>query len=423
MANRKLPPSLSVGGSRRASVAALALVLSWLCLLGQSATAQTFTVLHKFNPYNGDGYFPEGSVILDSQGNLYGTAGDGGLTTCHAGGCGVVWELTPDGDGTWTENLIHKFDGSDGDFPAGALIFDQRGSLYGTAASAGSYGLGTIFELTPGGGTWTESTLHQFTGGWDGAGNPGSVVSIDNAGHIYGSTSEAGIYGHGVVFALTGPEKQEIILHAFTGGEDGGTPTGPLTFDANGYVYGTASGGGLGYGAVFKLSPNQSKSGWTETILYAFTNHDAILPSDGVIFDAAGNLYGTTPYGGEHGQGAVYKLTHHADGSWSPSFLYSFVGSYDGEVPYGGVVLDGAGNLYGTTTGGGLYHMGTVFKLTNSGGGTWTETILHEFTGDADGSSPEEGVILDSVGNVYGTTPLGGLVPRGPAGVVFEITP
>jgi uncharacterized repeat protein (TIGR03803 family) len=423
MTNCGLLPWVVASRNMRAAGASFAAMLIWLCLLAKSAPAQTFTVLHQFNPDNGDGYLPEGSVILDSQGNLYGTAADGGLRTCVAAGCGVVWELTPNRDGSWTENLIHEFDGSDGDFPAGALIFDQRGNLYGTEASDGSYGLGTIFELTPGGGAWTESTLHQFTGGWDGAGNPGSVVSIDNAGHIYGSTSEAGIYDHGVVFALTGPEKQEIALHAFTGGEDGATPTGPLTFDANGNIYGTASAGGLGYGVVFKLSPNQSKSGWTETILYAFTNHDAILPSDGVIFDAAGNLYGTTPYGGEHGQGAVYKLTHQADGSWSPSFLYSFAGGYDGEVPYGGVVFDGAGNLYGTTTGGGLYHMGTVYKLTPAGGGTWTETILHKFTGDADGSSPEEGVILDSAGNVYGTTPLGGLVPRGWAGVVFEITP
>ena len=331
--------------------------------------------------------------------------------------------VDPQRDGSWTENLIHKFDGSDGDFPAGALIFDQSGNLYGTAASDGSYGLGTIFELTPGGGMWTESTLHQFTGGWDGAGNPGSVVSIDNAGHIYGSTSDAGTYGHGVVFALTGPEKHEVVLHAFTGGEDGATPIGPLAFDADGNIYGTAASGGLGYGVVFKLSSKPVQDRRTETILYAFTNQDAIQPSDGVVFDAAGNLYGTTPYGGGHGKGAVYKLTHHPDGSWSPSFLYSFVGSYDGEVPYGGVVFDGTGNLCGTTTGGGLYHMGTVFKLTPSGGSTWTETLLHEFTGDADGSSPEEGVTLDSAGNLYGTTPLGGLVSRGWAGVVFEITP
>jgi uncharacterized repeat protein (TIGR03803 family) len=211
MTNCGLLPWVVARRNMRAAGASFAAMLIWLCLLAKSAPAQTFTVLHQFNPDNGDGYFPEGSVILDPQGNLFGTAADGGLPTCVADGCGVVWELTPNGDGSWTENLIHEFDGSDGDFPAGALIFDQRGNLYGTAAGDDSYGLGTIFELAPGGGAWTESTLHQFTGGWDGAGNPGSVVSIDNAGHIYGSTSEADIYGHGAVFAFL-PGTQMAVL-------------------------------------------------------------------------------------------------------------------------------------------------------------------------------------------------------------------
>ena len=401
-------------------------VLAILIFISTSTTtpwAQTYKVLHQFSPYNGDGYFPEGGVVLDRQGNLYGTTGDGGLETCLAQGCGTVWELTPDPDGSWTENLIHKFDGSDGTFPANSPVFDAQGNLYGIAGSGGTYTLGAIFELTPNGGTWTDTTLHQFTGGWDGAGNPDSQLDVDPQGHIYGSTASGGAYGHGIVFALVGPESTEIVLHAFTGGADGATPLGPLTFDASGNIYGTAVGGGLGYGLVFKLTPNKFKAGWTETVLYAFAYQDRIEPSGGVIFDAAGNLYGTSAYGGDHNLGAVYKLTPHADGSWSPSLLYSFTGTPDGQDAYTPLIFDDAGNLYGTTNGGGPHLFGTVFKLTPSAGGTWTETILYGFTGGADGGAPLYGVIMDSAGNLYGTTPLGGIVTRGPAGVVFEITP
>jgi uncharacterized repeat protein (TIGR03803 family) len=401
-------------------------VSATLILISLSATtawAQTYKVLHQFNPNNGDGYFPEGGVVFDRQGNLYGTTGDGGLETCLAQGCGTVWELTPDPDGSWTENLIHKFDGSDGAFPANFLVFDTQGNLYGTASTRGSYSLGAIFELTPSGGIWTESTLHQFTGGWDGAGNPGSELSIDNGGHIYGSTASGGAYGEGVVFALAEPESGEIVLHAFTGGADGATPLGPLTFDASGNIYGTAAAGGSGYGLVFKLTPNKFNAGWTETVLYTFAYQDRIQPSGGVIFDAAGNLYGATAYGGARNLGAVYKLTHQADDSWGPSLLYSFAGPPDGEEAYTPLIFDNAGNLYGTTNGGGPLLDGTVFKLTPGSGGQWTETILYGFSGGADGGAPLYGVIRDSAGNLYGTTPLGGIVPRGYGGVVFEITP
>lgn len=399
-------------------------ILTFISVGTITTWAQTYKVLHQFNPNNGDGYFPQSGVLLDSQGNLYGTAADGGLQTCLAQGCGTVWELTPNPDGSWTENLIHRFVGSDGAFPV-SLVFDTRGNLYGTAAGDGSYGLGAIFELMPNGGTWRESTLHQFTGGWDGAGNPGSEVSIDNAGHLYGSTASGGVHGHGVVFALTLSTFAggETVLHAFTGGADGGTPTGPLTFDGSGNIYGTTGAGGLGYGLVFKLSPNRGRVGWTETVLYAFTNQDRIQPSGGVIFDAAGSLYGTTAYDGARNHGAVYKLMPHSDGTWSPSLLYSFAGPPDGEAAFASLIFDNAGNLYSATNGGGPQLFGTVYKLTPSSGGTWTETILYGFSGGADGGSPLSGVTLDSAGNLYGTTPIGGLVPRGYAGVVFEITP
>ena len=169
---------------------AVSAILILIALSTTAGWAQTYKVLHQFNPHNGDGYFPEGRVVLDHQGNLYGTASDGGLQTCLAQGCGAVWQLTPNPDGSWTENLIHRFDGADGAAPAIALVFDEQGNLYGTAGTRGTYTLGAIYELTPNGGTWTDTTLHQFTGGWDGAGNPDSQLNVDNAGHIYGSTAE-----------------------------------------------------------------------------------------------------------------------------------------------------------------------------------------------------------------------------------------
>jgi uncharacterized repeat protein (TIGR03803 family) len=391
--------------------------------LSSAGWAQTYKVLHAFNPDNGDGYFPQAGVILDAQGNIYGTATKGGLETCPGDGCGIVFQLTPNPDGTWNENPIHEFNGSDGDSPE-PLIFDTNGDLVGVTGDGGINNQGTIFKLTPNGGDWIETTLHRFTRGWDGVGNPGAVLNIDPHGQIFGSTIQGGTYGHGVVFALVVPNLGEIALYEFKGGADGDGPIGSLSFDADGNIYGATANGGTGsFGTVFKLTSNRYGIGWKKTILYAFSNQDRIQPSGGLIFDAAGNLYGTTAFGGARGAGAVYKLAPQPDGTWTPTLLYSFAGNPDGYTPFAELTWDSAGNLYGTTNGGGPHIFGTVYKLTPSPAGGWTETILYGFTGGSDGGAPEDGVVLDGAGNIYGTTPFGGLVPRGYGGVVFEITP
>ena len=259
-----------------------------------SAMSQTFQVLHSFNPGTGDGWFPSGVLVMDPHGTIYGTAARGGLPSCRAEGCGVVFQLTPNADGTWTETFIHLFHGSDGDFPAGPLIFDTSGNLYGIAAGAGAYNFGTMFKLTPDAdGTWSERILHQFTGGADGAGNPGAGLVFDRLGNLYGDSTEYGANNKGNVYSMSGPLKStQIILHAFTGGSDGANPSVDLATDASGNLYGTTIGGGSGYGLVFEMS--RGSSGWVESVLYTFAWQDRITPGSGLIFDAAGNLYGTT---------------------------------------------------------------------------------------------------------------------------------
>jgi uncharacterized repeat protein (TIGR03803 family) len=402
---------------RRILFSILALLFAHLTLT-PVAQGQTYQILHGFNSNTGDGWFPSGVLVMDIHGTIYGTAARGGLPSCRAQGCGVVFQLAPNPDGTWTETFIHEFTGTDGDFPAGPLIFDSRGNLYGTAAGLGTFGFGTIFELTPDGhGSWSERILHQFTGGADGAGNPGAGLVFDRAGNLYGDSSEYGAHNKGNVYSMSGPLKSsQIILHAFTGGSDGANPSVDLTTDASGNLYGMTIGGGNGYGLVFEMS--RGSSGWMESPLYTFTYHDGITPGTGLTFDSAGNLYASTPTAGDHGQGAVFRLTHHADGTWSPTILYSFNLHPDGSFPYGPLTFDRFGNLYGTTANGGPSNAGTVFELLPSGGGHWTERILHSFNG-SDGSMPLEGVILDSAGNLYGTTQDGG--PWG-GGVVFKIT-
>jgi uncharacterized repeat protein (TIGR03803 family) len=222
----------------------------------------------------------------------------------------------------------------------------------------------------------------------------------------------------------------ETALHAFTGGNEGIGPMSPPITDASGNLYGTTYlGGASGAGTVFKLSPNRLGPGWAYTLLYSFTavpygsGADGANPYAGLTFDAPGNLYGTTFFGGPAGGGTVFKLAPNPDGTWTKSTIYAFQGGADGANPYGSAVFDRAGNLYGTTVGGGSRGYGTVFKLAPSAGGGWTETILHNFTGHADGGLPGAGVILDSAGNIYGTAAMGGRGGFENGGVVYKITP
>jgi uncharacterized repeat protein (TIGR03803 family) len=265
-------------------------------------------VLHNFNNNGTDGAWPLAGLIFDAARNLYGTTSSGGTY-----GGGTVFELTPAADGVWTEKVLHSFDnGTDGANPYAGLIFDAAGNLYGTTFYGGTYNYGAVFELTPaGGGVWTEKVLHNFNyNGTDGA-LPYAGLIFDAARNLYGTTLEGGTYYSGTVFELTpaaGGVWTEKVLHNFNNnGTDGGTPYAGLIFDAARNLYGTTAGGGTYYsGTVFRVNAN----GGRVQVLYSFGNGtDAANPYAGLIFDAAGNLYGTTFYGGTYNYGTVFKIT------------------------------------------------------------------------------------------------------------------
>jgi uncharacterized repeat protein (TIGR03803 family) len=313
---------------------------------------------------------------------------------------------------------------ADGYEPTGSLVMDKKGNLYGTTvfggtgSACGSNGCGTVFKLTPAG---VETVLHDFAGFPDGE-YPSGLV-LDKKGNLYGTTQGGGPNGWGAVYGLTS-SGTETVLYSFSGGVDAGTgtdgafPNGPLVRDTKGNLYGSTSEGGAYYcpeagcGTVFKVSPTG-----VETQLYAFTGGaDDGNPFGGLVRDAQGNLYGATAQGTDFGPigGTVFKLTP----AGNETQLYSFTGGKDGNGPYGGLVTDAKGNFYGTTFYGGNQSCndgeqsccGVVFKVTPSG----KERALHRFTGRQDGGYPTTGVILDAGDNLYGTTVYGG-------SIVYEI--
>jgi len=419
-----------------------------------------------------DGEVPEGNLIFDSSGNLYGTTRYGGVQT--GGGYGTVFELSLNGSGGWSENILYRFQGSsDGAYPTGNVILDEAGNLYGTTVGGGSVascsgGCGTVFELSPSQtGGWTETVLYRF-GAYSGdAANPVGGLIFDKSGNLYGAAG-GGQYvcnsfyqvSCGSVFGLK-PNGvggwTESVLYSFGTGSDGNTPNAPLIFDAAGNLYGTTEYGGgtsqctynvvSGCGTAFELSPNGS-GGWTATVLYAFqSGTDGAEPEAGPIFDKSGNLYGTTYSGGNTqagwcglgGQdrcGTVFELSPNGSGGWKEAVLYNFQAGSDGSQPLAGLIFDQSGNLYGTTFNGGnstgcygAAACGTVFELSPNGSGGWTETVIYTFQGDnnggGDGGWPQFGVILDQAGHLYGTTPAGGTSSCDPygygCGVVYEV--
>jgi uncharacterized repeat protein (TIGR03803 family) len=400
-------------------------------------------MLHAFN--GTDGAAPEASLITDAQGNLYGTTYSGGTGSCD-GGCGTVFELSPDSSGGYTEHVLHDFQGAlaDGQQPQASLIFGQQGNLYGTTYAGGqsvTAASGTVFELSPNGdGTWTEIILHSFNGALDGGtdgGEPQAGLIFDAAGNLYGTTAGGGTgtgcvggNGCGTVFELM-PESSgtwhEKILHNFTNNhQDGFIPMSTLVMDGSGDFYGTTYYGGSGGGTVFRIK--RTAGGWEENVVYAFPlGVHGCNPYSGLAHDTEGNLYGTTVGCGSHpGDGTVYKLTHETGGGWTPSVIHTFTGAADGVFPYGNPTLDTAGNVYGTTLdGGGTSALcssgcGVVFKLTPAGADTYTESILASFGNGNGGSGPLAGLTIDANGNIFGTAAFG--APNG-EGAVFEIIP
>jgi uncharacterized repeat protein (TIGR03803 family) len=462
------------------------------------------TVLYEFTDGK-DGDFPTGSLIIDTAGNLYGTA-NGGQGTCYSSnnpvidGCGVVFELSPGANGTWTEKTLYSFTGgADGGAPANTLSLDQSGNLYGATLMGGnnslcsspwqSPGCGVVFEISPKAGNWSESVLYAFKGESDGT-SPTSGVVIDAEGNLYGEaaggtlngvvyelspTSEgnwtetvlndfstesspfggltfdaagnlygATYYGASEVFELSpaaGGIWSYSVVHAFTGIWDGSAAF-PVVLDSAGNVYGTTVYGGgncgmwsgsvsSGCGVAYEVSKTDGK--WKETVLYDNHSGAGMGPSGGVVEDAFGNFYGTTSAGGDYAWGTIYE-TSPVGGGWKTKTIYNFKGETDGGVPVAGLTIDAAGNLYGTTVEGGssncLRGCGSVFKLNSTGSEKWVLTVLHDFQGEPrDGSNPVTSVVLDDAGNVYGTTPVGGTdICNGnggnySCGTVFEISP
>jgi uncharacterized repeat protein (TIGR03803 family) len=376
-----------------------------------SATAGE-TVLHNFNA--GDGSLPVGGLISDAAGNLYGTTTMGGVYSE-----GTVFELQPKPKGGWAEKVLYSFNsnGIDGTQPYSSLVFDKAGNLYGTTNSGGTYGVGTVFELTPTSrGSWKETILYNFSSTRDGTGPQASVV-FDSSGNLYGTTPYGGLYSHGTVFELTptatGPWT-ETILHDFHF-LDGQNPYAAVIMDAAGNLYGTtAYGGAHNSGTVLEVSP-QGDGQWNESVLFSLSDQTVGSNSfASLIFDTAGNLYGTT-YGDLNFFGAVFELSPQAGGQWTATYLGS------GGDPYGGLVMDTAGNIYGTGNGGyDGFPQGEVFKLSPKRGGGWVQTVLHQFSQNGkDGYNPLCNIILDKSNNIYGVTYQGGL---NDTGVVFEIT-
>jgi uncharacterized repeat protein (TIGR03803 family) len=397
----------------------------------QPAQAQTFNVIHAFTGGQ-DGGNPYGGLTMDKAGNLYSTTYNGGA------GYGTAYRLKRSGS-NWIFNPLYSFaGGTDGANPEARVVFGPDGTLYGTTlfggvvgCGAGS-GCGTVFNLRPSPRActaalcpWTETVLHRFGGGTDGAYPQFSDVIFDQAGNIYDVTYDGGPGpgGLGTVYELarSGSGWMESVLYGFPGRGNDGIFPGAVTLDNAGNLYGTTFNGGLSNdGTVFELMYT-SGIGWTENLLYSFQNgNDGDLPIAGVIFDQSGNLYGATTNGGSGGGGTVFELTPSGGGSWKYSLLYSFTGGYRCG-PVGNLVME-AGNLYGTTLCDGANQAGSVFKLTPPYG-QQNYTSLHDFCAAGppciDGAYPISNV-SPSNGKLYGTASAGG--SQG-VGVVWEITP
>jgi hypothetical protein len=418
----------------RMLLAAIAIILA----VAPSTTAKSkYEVVYNFKGGT-DGIFPVGQLAFDSSGNLYGATSGGGLGVCdYWGGCGTIFELTPT-KSRWAGKILYRFlGGPDGGFPNGSLVFDKHGNLFGTTSSGGQgdcsgRGCGTVFELKrSSSGRWTESILYRFAGGDDGE-IPNSGLIFDTSGNLYGTTEDGGNTScHcGTVFELmpqTDGSWNEKILYSFSG-PDGADPN-CLVFDSEGNLYGVGGVGGYyGVGVAYELSPTSSGT-WNESILYNFSS-DGMAPGGDLIFKGR-NLYGATVLGGPGNWGTIFELKHESNGSWTHSVLYDFNGKKDGRYPIGSLIFDKSGNLYGagggdvSCTKGDRWGCGNIFVLKPLSGGNWKQQVLHTFTGSSHGGLPGAPV-FDKNGNLAGVTYWGGNCKNGfgeYCGLAFELTP
>ncbi|CAD6549711.1 hypothetical protein LMG27952_04885 [Paraburkholderia hiiakae] len=382
----------------------------------------------------GDGFNPRGRLIMDSMGNLFGTTEDGG-----AGGSGTLFELTPNASGGYTKTVLYTFlGGSDGSLPSGGLVMDSQGNLFGSASLAGAYGSGTVFELkSTGAGTYASNltTLYSFHGGSSDGGMPNGDLVIDNAGNLFGTTwiggPGGGGLGYGAVFELksTGAgtyATSVTVLYFFQGGSDGSSPNGGLFMDSAGNLFGTTStGSGIDDGKVFELkSAGAGIYATNVTTLYSFQGgSDGYSPNGGLIIDSQGNLLGTTnSWGGSvNTGGTVFELKSTGAGTYASNLttLYAFQTGSGGSTPFAGLIMDREGNLFGTTVRGGN-GLGTIFEVKSTGVGTYAAlaTQLHAFIA-GEGSGPYAALLMNSQGSLFGTTSVGG--GSGRWGTVFEL--
>jgi uncharacterized repeat protein (TIGR03803 family) len=413
---------------------ALALAIGLLAFgTALKAQAQTTVVLYSFSPSNvSAGSNPQAGLVRDAAGNLFGTSAFGG-----ANGGGAVFELV-NSSGNYSAESLYSFSPNQmyaADPVVPALVMDASGNLYGAKSQGGTCGAGTVFELVNSAGNYTEKDLYSFGCHLGDGTSPSAVLALDAAGNLLGTTAGGGTHGAGTVFELvnSGGTYTEKVLYNFGGpsaggpGADGANPFSSLLVDGDGNLYGTTNGGGtFGDGTVFELV--NSSGSYTERILYSFGAFpgDGQYPAAGLMMDTSGNLFGTTFSGGMDNVGVVFELVN-TSGTYTENILYSFRASgADGANPEAALFLDAAGNLYGTTPFGGLRTShcsggcGTVFELVNSSG-TFTEKVLDRFGSfPGDGETPRAALIADAAGNLYGTTEEGG---ASGLGAVFVVNP
>jgi uncharacterized repeat protein (TIGR03803 family) len=402
-------------------------LLAAVLLIANSAyAASTFKVLHSFH-CDPSGCGPNGGLAFDAAGNLYGTTPGGGDADA------TIFKLAPSSGGRWTYSLLRTLTLSEGSSLVAGVTLDSAGNLYSTSENGGAHDSGTVFELSRRPLTaegWTLEVLHSFLNNNRDGTDPFAGVIVDKAGNVYGTTRDGGAEGAagGVVFELTlgkGGDWAEKILYGFPANRDGCCSYAELIFDGAGNLYGTAAGDGgppCYCGVVFEL--RHTSTGWKETVLHRFQGPDGSTPITGLVFDAKGNLYGTTQVGGANGEGTVFQLTPTTDGRWKHTILYDFPQFRNGGGPVSTLAFDKSGNLYGTAAGGTgpcSGGCGVVYKLAPGSNGKWTYSVLHRFTDKNDGAEPNGAVTFDKTGtHLYGTAIFGGTYNQG---VVYEITP
>jgi uncharacterized repeat protein (TIGR03803 family) len=422
-------------GPRRALAA---IVLAGAFASGRAEAAPSLATLYSFGG-GLDGSHPEGELAIDAAGALYGTTCG---ANCGGTGKGTVFRLTPPpgGQGAWSETILYRFGAAA--TLMGGVSLNPKGRIYGTSDGGGAAGGGYVFKLRPpasGTGPWLDSTLYAFAASKGPVGRP----LLDADGNVYAAAPQGGPNSAGSVFRLRPPTSgatpwyRKVLTTFGAAPGQGQAPRGNLVFDGAGNLDGTTVLGGAGSsgsGTVYQLQPPAAgETNWTQLTLYEFAPKnlptDGANPTAGVVVDSQGNLYGTTSYGGTNGTakggcGTIFELSPPVAPAtaWTETVLYDFACLDDGARPLAGLVPDGQGNLYGTTSEAGSGQAGTVFELSPPATGqtAWTFTLLYGFSGGSDGGQPVAGLALDEQGRLYGTTTTGG---ANGGGTVFQLIP